>query len=286
MTPRPIMTFAGFCKYLYSKPMNNLRTVARWAIMLVTAATLLCGIAAADSIVVTGVNGNLGEYGVWIEEYGQDVDTYFAGVINIQLTDTAGVFNRDTMCVQLFTDIYIGETYGTTVVTPNQDGGGALDQASWLLDNALMPAQDGTPSVLPSVDWVTTAAQGAGLQLAIWDLVEDGGDGFSKGSVQASTGANGPATDATTLYWANLYEAAVEASSSYVSNDAFVYENSSNGVQAQTLEGPEYLYDGGPQPPATTPEAPTLVLAGMALTVLGLAGRHKLGMLGSRSAKL
>jgi hypothetical protein len=265
---------------------NNLRTTARWATMLVTAATVLCGIATADTITATGVDTNAGQYDVWIQENGQDVDTYFAGVINIQLTDSVGnQFNRDTMCVQLFTDIYLGRTYGTTVETPDGMGGGSLDQASWLLDNALMPGQNGgsTPSVLPSADWVTTAAQGAGLQLAIWDLVENGGNGFSKGqgSVQAATGAN--PTDPTVLGWAVYYEnlALIPGNTT---NDAFVYVNVDlgNGNPAQMLEGPEFTNDNGPQP---TPEPSTLVLAGTALAALALAGRRKAGMLGGGSAK-
>ena len=255
--------------------------------MLVTAATLLCGIAAADTIVVTSVDTNAGENYVWLQENGQDVDVFFAGVINIQLTDSVGnQFDRDTMCVQLFTDIYLNQTYGTSVVTPDEEGGGSLGLASWLLDNALMPGQNGgsTPSLLPGADWVTTPAQGAGLQLAIWDLVENGGNGFSKGqgSVQAATGAN--PTDPTVLGWAVYYEnlALIPGNTT---NDAFVYVNVnlSNGSPAQMLEGPEFLNDGGPQP---APEASTLVLAGTALAALGLARRRKIGMLGGGSAKL
>jgi len=191
------------------------------------------------------------------------------------------------MCVQLFTDIYVGRVYETTVETPVGMGGGSLDQVSWLLDNALMPGQNGgtTPSLLPQADWVTTAAQGAGLQLAIWDLVENGGDGFSKGTVQAATLATGPAadvTDPTVLGWAEYYEGQALIPGN-VSVDAFVYVNVSlqNGSPAQMLEGPEFLHDNGPQP---VPEASTLVLAGTALAALGLVGRRKAGKLGIRSA--
>ena len=53
--------------------------------MLVTAATVLCGIAAADTLVATGVDTSAGEYNVWIGENGQDVPAYFAGVILIQI---------------------------------------------------------------------------------------------------------------------------------------------------------------------------------------------------------
>ena len=269
----------------YTQTVKNLSIIVRWATMLVTAGTLLCGIAAADTIVATGVNTSAGEYNVWINENGTDRDTYFAGVLNIQLTDSEGnQFNRDTMCVQLFTDIYLNQTYGTSVVTPNEEGGGSLDQVSWLLDNALMPGQNGgsTPSALPSADWVTTPAQGAGLQLAIWKLTVDGGGSFSTGSVQAATGAN--PTDPTVLSWAEYYEAQALIPGN-TSNDAFVYVNVNlgNGNPAQMLEGPEFTNDGGPQP---APEASTLVLAGTALAALGLVGRRKAGMLGGGSAKL
>ena len=236
--------------------------------MLATVATVLCGIAAADTIIVTGVDGSRGQ-SVWIGENGTDQNAFFAGVILIQLTDAEGnQFNRDTLCVQLFTDIYLDRVYGTSVVTPDEMGGGNFDRVSWLLDNRL-----------PSV---TTPAQGAGLQLAIWDIMEDGGDGFSAGSVQAASGLNGQTTDQSVLDAATAYEA---DSFGKNSGDAFVYLNVNlgDGSPAQTLEGPKFLNDGGPQP---MPEASTLVLAGTALAGLGLAGRRRIGMLGGRSAEL
>ena len=253
--------------------MKNLSLTARWATVLVTAATVLCGIAAADTIVATGVDTSAGEYNVWINENGTDVDAFFAGVILIQLTDSAGVFNRDTLCVQLFTDIYLNQMYGTSVVTPDEVGGGNLDRVSWLIDNAL-------PGIVAAPNAPASPAQGAGLQLAVWDIREDGGDGFSSGSVQQASAAN--PTDPSVLYWAEYYEALSQGMSS---GDAFVYVNVnlSNGSPAQMLEGPEFPNDGGPQP---APEASTLVLAGTALAALGLVGRRKIGMLGGRSAKL
>jgi hypothetical protein len=264
--------------------MKDFSMVTRWVALLIAATTALCGIATADSIVVTGVDASRGEYNVWIGENGADVNSYFAGVILIQLTDTAGVFDRDTMCVQLFVDINLGSTYGTTVVTPDsQPGRASLDRVSWLLDNALLPAQNGgaTSSALPQADWVTTAAQGAGLQLAIWDIVENGGDGFTKGTVQQGSAAH--PTDASVLSWANYYESNSSLPAD-ASGDAFVYlnVNTGSGAPAQTLEGPGFPHDGGPQP---TPEASTLVLAGTALTALGLVGRRKIGKLVGGSAK-
>ena len=256
------------------KIVNNLRTVVRWATMLVTAATVLCGIAAADTLVVTGIDASRGE-SIWISENGTDQNAFFAGVINITLTDAEGnQFNRDTMCVQLFTDIFLYQMYQTSVVTPDEMGGGAFDRVSWLLDNEL--------------PLVTTPAQGAGLQLAIWDIMEDGGNGFLTGSVQEGSAAH--PTDQAVLDAATAYEVDSFGKSS---GDAFVYQNTSNGVQVQMLEGPKFLNDGGPQP---IPEVSTLVLAGtvlagtvlvgMVLAALGLVGWREVGMLGGRSAEL
>jgi len=251
---------------------KNILKVMRWAPGLVISATLLCGIAAADTIVATGVNANAGEYNVWIDQQGTNVDTYYAGVIDITLTDSQGYqFFRDTMCVQLFIDIYIGTTYGTTVMTPNQAGGGSLDEVSWLLDNEL-------PGILAA----PSPAQGAGLQLAIWKLTVDGGGSFSTGEVQAATGTE--TTDPTVLSWAEYYEG-LALTPGNTTNDAFVYVNVNlgNGNPAQMLEGPEFQHDGGPAP---LPEASTLVLAGTALAALGLVGRRKIGTPGGRPAKL
>lgn len=254
--------------------MKGFLSLSRRTFPLFAVATLACGIAAADTIVATGVNASLGEYNVWINANGTDTNTYFAGVIEIQLTNSSGTVDRDTLCVDLFTDIYLGQSYGTTVYLPSQispaSTAAALERAAWLEDNALLPAQNpGAPSTLPSSDWVTTAAQGAGLQLAIWDIEVDGGDGLSSGEVQAATGSN--PTDPTVLSWAETYES---LSSGMTSNVAFVYENvdSSNGDPAQTLEGPEFQ-DNGPQP---VPESSSFVLAGVALLALRPTARREL----------
>jgi len=238
-------------------------------------AILASGIAAADTIVATGVDGALSESSLWIDENGTDTSE-IAGVIYIQLTDSSGTVDRDTMCVDLFTNIYLNQTYNTTVDLPSQvpppQNPAYLERIAWLEDNALLPVLfPGDPSTLPSADWSATQAQAAGLQLAIWDIVVDGGDGFSSGQVQAWTGTTNP-TDPTTLSWAEPYES---VSVGQTSNVAYVYENVSQGsnpIAAQTLEGPAYQ-DSGPKP--TTPESSTFVLAGVALLALGRTARRK-----------
>ncbi len=241
---------------------------------------LFAGFAPADTLLTPpGVDWTRGA-SIWMNEDGTPQDAYFAGVVLINLQQDGQTYYRDTMCVDLFTDIYIGVTYNTNVVSPNDVPGRNLNQVAWLLDNVLMPTQGPVySSDLPTSDWVTSVAQGAGLQLAIWDITTDGGDGFSSGRVQAST-TPGEATDPTVLAWAQTYEA---LSAGQTSDQAFVYINSAigSGTPAQMLEGPVFT-DGGPTPPAftlendppATPEPATSALAGLALIGIGIWGRR------------
>jgi hypothetical protein len=246
-------------------------------VALLTGALLLAGgNAFADTYTIDpdGVDWNLGE-NVWINEDGSPIQTYFTGVIDIVLTDTTSnqQWNRDTLCVDLFTDIYLDQTYGTTVLQPSDISGKNLTRVSWLVDNALLPTRDSSySSLLPSSDWATNSAQGAGIQLAIWDIVEDNGDGFSAGSVQASSDPNNP-TPSDVLYWANTYETLSLNQSSDLS---YVYENVSlsDGSPAQMLEGPEYA-DNGPAP-VPEPSACQFMLVSLAVGIgLWFGSRHQ-----------
>jgi len=234
---------------------------------LFAAAILASGIAAADTIEVTSVG--LGDSGIYIDE---DIDgtltptdVYFAGIIDIQLTDSSGTYDRTTMCVQLLTDINLGTVYNTTVVAPSQatvnspTTNGALEQIAWLLDNV-------TP---------TTGDQAAGLQLAIWKIAEDGVDtgsnlSFTKGLVQIVQSGNDTTPTAIVTY-ADTYLA---QSVGHSTDAAFVYENVTTGrnpTAVQMLEGLQF--SGGPQP--FTPESSTFVLAGAALLALGHRVRRR-----------
>ncbi|MGB9454455.1 MAG: hypothetical protein WCB12_00290 [Bryobacteraceae bacterium] len=234
---------------------------------LFAAAILACGIATADTI-VANIDTSLGEENaLWlnIPAYnggpGADTELYFAGVLEIQLTNSNGTVDRDTMCVDLFTDIYVGQAYGTSVDLPSQvlppQSPAALEQIAWLLDNV-------TP---------TTPEEGAALQVAIWKIEVDGGGSFTTGQVQQPASSN----DMTPITQAVLSDAQayLSASVGQSSDSAFVYENVSlsDGSPAQTLEGLEFL-DNGPQP---APESSTFVLAGVALLALGRTARRKLG---------
>ena len=236
---------------------------------LVFAVTLFAGLASADTITATGVDWNRGG-SVWINEDGTDVYAYFAGVINIAVTSQGKTFNRDSLCVDLFTDIFLGVTYGTTLLRPSNVPSKNLERISWLVDNALLPTQGPVyDSLLDPSYWVTTAAQGEGIQLAIWDITHDSGDGFYSGRVQAGIAA-GQQTDPQALLWAQTYEA---VSLNHTSNLAFVYDNVDlgSGAPAQMLEGPMFQ-DGGP---TTVPEPVTSVLTGGVLVAIGVFRRRR-----------
>jgi hypothetical protein len=228
---------------------------------------LACSLASAATI-VANVDWSRGE-NIWIDENGKPIQTYFSGVLLITLTDNGVDYNRDTLCADLFTDIVVHTPYSVTLLHPDQVPGRNLEQASWLVDNALLPTNDPTitATAFSSDQWVRTAPQGAGIQLAIWDIVEDGGDGLYAGAVQVSSDPL-HATEPNAVYWAELYEAASIGQSSDLS---YIYDPRSLGyptplgTRAQMLIGPRFQ-DDGPHPnpePATFAVAGAAVLAGL-----------------------
>jgi hypothetical protein len=240
---------------------------------LLGAMLFLSGTAAASTTLMpTGEDTSLGMK-TWVDAGGQNEDVY-AGVIYITLNQNGQQYYRDTLCADLFDGISLNTSYDTQLLTPDQVAGKNLPRAAWLVENALAPMllPGSVDSALPSSDWVTTAAQGAGLQLALWDISDDGANGFSTGQVQATA-----ATNSTVLYWAEQYESLSLGQSSDL---PYVYDNTnpSNGQAAQMLLSPQYS-DGGPEPapPETdspTPEPAAFLLVGAGLVAGSLALRR------------
>jgi hypothetical protein len=188
----------------------------------------------ANTILVTGVDSSLGlQQSIYLNENGAPTQIYWAGAIDISVDG----YTRLVYCVDLFTDIYLATTYNTTMDfadTPN------LQRVGWLLQNQVPVNQ----------------VQGAALQLAIWDIMEDNGNGFGAGSVAQSTDLANP-TNPAVLLLAQQYET---VSAGQSSTSGIVYHNVTlNGTTVQTLMGTSTTVhnDGGPSP---NPEPATLIL--------------------------
>ena len=221
--------------------------------ILILLALLTTCSALANTIVVNDVDQVLGQSSLYINENGTNNALYWAGGIDIAVDG----YTRAVFCVQLFTNIYLNTTYGTTMDfsdTPN------LKRVGWLLEN----------------EFPVTQAGGAAFQLAIWDIVEDNGDGF--GTTTTRAGKVSQSTDASNLTSIAVLDAAnkYEADSLGKSSDlGIVYHNVvlSNGTTAQTLMGLP-VADSGPSP-APEPAAVLLFFSGLAL--IGLSRMRRGG---------
>jgi hypothetical protein len=207
--------------------------------------------AAGNSIILQSVDTPLGEQQtLWINEQGTATQLFWAGGINASVDGHARVL----WCVQLFVNIGLNTTYNTVVDwadTPQ------LQRVGWLMQNV--------------VGGVTTQAQGAAFQIAIWDIVEDNGDGFNSGKVAKSSSSSHP-TDPTVLNLAIQYET---LSQGKLFKYAPVYHNVkvSDGSAVQNLMGP-LAYDGGVLGQAPEPGDGWMTLGGCALIALARYGRY------------
>jgi hypothetical protein len=211
---------------------------------LVALLLVYCGLAAANSIIVQSVDTPLGEQQtLWIDENGTNTQLYWAGGINVSVDGTTRVM----WCVQLFVDINLNTTYNTVVDWANTP---QLQRIGWLVQNV--------------AGFITTQAQGAALQLAIWDISEDNADGFTAGKVRQSTSNTTP-TDPVVLALAKSYETQ-SATKLYewvpVYHDVTVI----GGTPVQNLIGP-LVKDDVTMPTAPEPGDWVMALGGLALIV-------------------
>src|SRR5215831_84627 len=109
--------------------MTNLFELSR-SLVLLTVSLALCGRASSSTITVTGVDNSRGE-SIWLNLDRADEDLYFAGALDITLNRGTNSYDRTTYCVDLFTNIYIGQTYNTNVVAPSEVPGRNLNRVAW-----------------------------------------------------------------------------------------------------------------------------------------------------------
>lgn len=103
---------------------------------------------------------------VYVSNYG-NVEHVYAGAFDVHLDNNTPDF--EAYCVDLAHWNHIGDSYGVTQQPTSVLG------ANGALVEAIYNAYSGS---------VSTADQGAALQIALWDALTDGGDGLSAGNFQ------------------------------------------------------------------------------------------------------
>ncbi len=195
----------------------------------------------ASTLSVTGVDYSLGQV-VDLSANGQSKMT-FAGIIFAEYENTPVA----TFCVDLYTAIGI-ETFGVIANPVDQVVNGR--RAAWLIQNFL-------PEVL-------NADQAAALQVAIWDVVHDAGNGLATGSLQA-----GAAPEPVVLL-ADQYIAA-SAGQEVTTGSVFTHTNG-------PLERQQLMTSTSFTPTAfgvPVPEPATFMVMGAGLLLLGVARRRR-----------
>lgn len=144
--------------------------------MIVTALLASSSSLFATNIIHTGLDASRA-LSIEIKADGS-VRTVKAGVGELLVDGTDLI---DVFCVNLFTTININQTY-----TANSIDAGVYDfdgsQAAWLMATYL--------PVINAAPVADRRVEGAALQLAIWDMIHDGGDGFKSGRIQSSLNTN------------------------------------------------------------------------------------------------
>ncbi len=144
--------------------------------VIVTAIFTLSSTLFATSIQHTGVDSTRG-MSVEITTDGT-VRSVNAGVGVLRIDGTTLL---DALCANLFQSITIGQTYNAASIDASAydlDG----SSAAWLI-RAFLPVVNAATGLTKQID-------GAALQLAIWDTIHDGGDGFSNGRIRSTGNTN------------------------------------------------------------------------------------------------
>jgi regulator of sigma D len=128
---------------------------------------------------------------------------YAPGVMSLVVND-GSLRAYDAFCVDLFNYISEGTTYNVNFLSTSVINGG--DRVAWLMQNVL-------PSINQLPNGVEKQKRAAALQLAIWDIVHDNGNGFNFSSGSTANRifqsiVSGQPTDAQVLQYIDIYLAA------------------------------------------------------------------------------
>ena len=149
------------------------------------------------------------------------------GVLNVAFDGSLQL--QDAFCVDRFRYISNGN-YTVNLSAPSTITNG--NRAAWLLHD-----------ILPQINAAPVGTQqrnlAAALQMAIWDIIQDGGDGFTAGRIRRSTSSSNP-TNSIILSLANSF---ITQSNGQSYTNALVLSNVSVGSYTQRL-----IIDGVPEP--------------------------------------
>jgi hypothetical protein len=168
--------------------------------------------------------------------------SHSAGVIRISY-DGSPAF--DVFCVDLFTSISYG-VYDSYTIAPRPAR--YEDRAAWLYQNLYNPST------------INTTALGAAFQVAIWDIVHDGGDGPTAGAIRSNSNTGSAIV--------NAWQSYLTASTGMSSYGVNIFINSRSNQPAQTLMGG--LRE------AENPEPGTLVMMSAGLALIAFRFRRKI----------
>jgi hypothetical protein len=227
---------------------------------------LKCLFALACGVILSSTAGATSILTVDFDPQGRYLNPLSFSAVNGPKTGYAGVISAtldgqhlDLFCVDLYHDVSPGVNYTVNIWAPNDPAAQAyslnLGRAAWLYLNYL-------PVVNAAVD---KDVEGAALQLAIWDVIHDSGDGLATGTIKLDAGTTNAASQNSYGYTAQW----ITASSGHSINNAAVLINVGGPNASQTLLAA--VPNAVP-----TPEAATFGTMGTALLVLGLVGRKRL----------
>lgn len=231
----------------------------RLGLLVLALATSGVATATTTTVTVTGVDFSQGQ-NIYFLQDGTVMQGY-AGAIVVNANNAS----TSVLCVDLFTHLNVNDVFDVNFLSPQ-----ALDPANpsrGLQAAYLFVSQFGTigSHLLSQNPTLSLAQATAALQLAIWDIVHDGGDGFNAGRIRASSAA-GQGTDAAVLTAAIQQ---VQFSLNYASNpiNATVWRHVDGPLAKQQLLG---FYQPGTENGVPEPASAFLIAGGLGL----LGWRH------------